>query len=903
MAGNDPKDPSVDRLEELKKRWASQTNPGTKKDVLSRDVEAANARLLKMEKETNDLLDKQRDNIKKISELDEKRAVTANKLKELEKSINSTKEKALKAAAAGNEAEFKALTMKDKRLRTERDNARKNYRDTLDGIKKTRTEYDKLYNSIDGHEAKHSKLLSENLRTREQALKTLAKEEQTLKNLSKLGPLGQGLTAAREATGGASKLAAGLKGATAGVGELVGGNVGSFLANVATGNVAGAAIDLGKAAADAAMTIDDKLSKLSANYIKATGTISDSNEEAIASIRSMNQNFKVAYSDSIESLMRFGISHDRAYEAVARFSKSIQPSMKDQGAALTRLAKDSYQYATMLDSTQEETAANMEAAFQQFGHGAKEVSRDLQSVYGVLDAANDRTVAGFDRAIVRMKDFSNIIFESSRKADLWSFSYEDVSSLLGALAQKTATAGMAEEKRQKIAKGIVGFTQGGGPEWINQMAGQAFMTNMMAQVGGASGADLDELLKKKGYKDETVRRNIAERIEGVRKGQPAALAGQSLLTQISNEDSQRALLTEAQKVLAGIGTGPGAVEGRMQIMKQFFPDMDEGSRQYVQRELLGGAGTQTGGDIDALLKEMARLREEGAKKQPKTGAEAISAASEGLSNSMKELLASQAELALVTGLAGDATWMLAQVIGKDKVGPNPMERAKMLKANASRSKSVKEGIEKSGLNPLDVAQIGVMADNDTLQRRDELWGSGRTIADLRSAYEGQTNEQLLKGLYAEDKDLGKAAGKAAFLTGGNEEQYKVLLRSLLQDQVVKQAAKMEDTSALEDLTAGTQLNPVKVLAEARGIPMESAQLQYDRDTQARKTRNEEALRMRSEGFIPMQEASDEEANRAMFGRGAFVERGGQMWIRVDNWQAPMSQSIENASMAPGKVGP
>lgn len=261
----------------------------------------------------------------------------------------------------------------------------------------------------------------------------------------KAGALGAGLQAAGGMGGGLGDMLG-----AAGTGVQLGGIFGPW--GAAIGAALGVAITGAKKLVGVAADTGDKILKLSGDYAKATNQIPDSADAAGKQLQKLGGEFAEAYTDAFTQNLKLGVSFDDTYDSIKRLSRAIRPVGEDAAKTLGTMSKDTQAFAASLDVSADVIEGAMTTNMLGLGKTAKQTSEDLGSMYSTVTAANKEFSDELGGTRLRMDAFTDIMFESARKGDLWSLNYKEVGKQLAYIGVQATKAGIAQERLQKLMK-------------------------------------------------------------------------------------------------------------------------------------------------------------------------------------------------------------------------------------------------------------------------------------------------------------------------------------------------------------------------------------------------------------------------------------------------------------------
>jgi hypothetical protein len=517
-----------------------------------------------------------------------------------------------------------------------------------------------------------------------------------------------------------------------GVGGMVGGDTGT-LGNVISGLASGAMKGAGagipgmligavtegggaliKEGIKAAADMDDKLLRLAGNYVKFTGQIPKSNSEAVVSLAEFHGMFRDTYRDTIEQTRLMGVSVDATRERIAAMSKAFRPMGAEAGKVMTQLAVDSFKFQTAFGKTGEEMTSIMEDSFRNFSSSGEKISEQMASIYNVFQAGNDVFKKELGSNIIRMDEFSKITFESARRADLWSFNYGEVAKKLTTIAALASKAGMAEERRQKIAKGIIDFQTGTQSELFNILGGRKEIESRGDKFAKMDRKDVVKELSKD-Y-DTAAAEQMADVYSELGKGKiskdmAAKYIGSMIGGSTKGMQYQDAALKDILKQTSG--DMASQIETLRALLAEKGVSLNDGELLFVMKNLTDKNST--------LDKELARLNENNKKLDPKTGQpisqkkafddaskgmEAIQYASNGVIDSSKNLAEAFTELNVKLKLTGAALDIMAATFGdedaKKRVAFSRLQKTEEFK---TLPKEIQQIASEGGFDPKDFVKM------------------------------------------------------------------------------------------------------------------------------------------------------------------------------------------------------
>ncbi len=543
-----------------------------------------------------------------------------------------------------------------------------------------------------------------------------------------------------------------------------GGAVGNVLSGFAEGGWGGAAVSVAKEGAKMAIDADDKLLKLSANYLKFSNKIPTSTGDAIVSLQDFEHQFKDSYVSVLDDTKGMGVGFQDAYDRLSFMSRAFRPQGEDMKDVLSKLSSDSFKFAASMGQSSEAISQSMEEDFRKFGSSAKKVSTDMAEVYETITDANRAFGKDLGQSIIRMDEFSDIIFSSARRADLWSLNYGEVAKLLTTIATEGTKAGLGEEKRQQMAKGLTDFTMGHQDTYLNVKAGERIL-NKFNGMGG--GTDLDAIREEMGKRGDIDKQQIAGlsiALKRRRSGGNASVNNElAAKASAGSKLGMEAQLEALQKdFLDRIGTD----EGKTKLLNQKLNLNDEVLASQLVESLKSGdiakAMKQLGGPSGAAA---------GAAYQGKAAQGGLTVnefAARGVVDSFGNLAAATAELTKVTITAGHAIDLMAASFGSDDAKKRLAERESLRAKQATmsspamlgESKAVRELYDQnSTLNPAQEMNSGLFSTTDLHQYAKDQRGRISTdsvkMFDLMQKSGGaisQNDASKIVSTYNDDQD-------------------------------------------------------------------------------------------------------------------------------------------------------
>lgn len=464
----------------------------------------------------------------------------------------------------------------------------------------------------------------------------------------KAGALGAGLSAAGGAGGGLGDVLG-----SAGTGAQVGGIFGPW--GTAIGAALGAAYEGAKKLGAVAAETGDDILKLTGTYIKSTNQIEDDTDAAKENLVKFGDQFKDSYANAIVESKKFGKSVQEIFDTEMELTKTISTLGGENSKTISKMTSDTYAFAAALNVPAETIKSGINTNMMALGQTSDQTEKALASMYSSVTAANDAFAGSLKGSKIRMDSFTDIMFESARKADVWTLGYEEVEKTLLGVAKASAEAGFSEERRQKMMKSTATLLQDQSDQYSNIMIGQR--------------AYIKDLEMIKNLSPEKQLKAVQEKY-----GEQGAEARLKMLQRAQQTGGQMNQL-EAGRYGEGVIGSKVGTQAKAESIRKDYLDKASGRESQLQifKQLNEKAGNNLGGlELETAFDKFMKGNDEVVKaltgkqaaqapgvKEGKPGGAAITEeAASGMIQSTKNQYEANAQLVKIAGLATAGIWGL-----------------------------------------------------------------------------------------------------------------------------------------------------------------------------------------------------------------------------------------------------